>query len=77
MIQINVNNMTNEIDKFVSQNPNDYGNSNSSTSTRHLKFTSFFVNNKSIHFEQLTIMIEIIQVIIENIKANNMMNTPF
>lgn len=37
--------------KFVNKNLSDYSKNNSSSSIRHSKFFSFFVNNRSGHFE--------------------------
>ena len=51
--------------KFVDQNLADYGKSNSSNRTRHFKFIGFFVNNKSGHFEQITIALEMIEEVFD------------
>lgn len=48
------------MDEKVGQNPSDYGNGNSSSSTRRFKLIGFFVNNRSSHSEQLIIAIEMI-----------------
>ena len=47
IININVNNMTDKINKFVIRNSGNYNNGKGNSNIRHLKFISFFVNNKS------------------------------
>lgn len=51
IIQVDINNLTNEIDKFISQNSENYRNSNGSNSTKNFKFISFFVSDKLSYFE--------------------------
>lgn len=49
IMPMNINDMTNKINKFVSRNPGNNGNGNGSSSIRCLKFISIFVNNRSSH----------------------------
>lgn len=57
------------MDKKVGQDLSDHGNGNGSSSTRCSKFISFFVNNRSNHFEQLRTKIKVIQKV-SNSKIN-------
>lgn len=51
IISINIDNVTNKIDKFVSENLGNHDNSNGSNSNKHLKFINFSVNNRLSYFE--------------------------
>lgn len=51
IIQVNINNMINEINKSVGQNP---------SKIKHSKFISISVNNRSGYFKQLTTILKII-----------------
>ena len=46
--------------EFVDRDIGNSGKNNGSSSTRRPKFISFSVNNRSGHFEQLIIMLEMI-----------------
>ena len=46
--------------KSVDKDLSNHGEGNSSSSTKYPKFISFSVNNKSGHFEQLVIALEMI-----------------
>ena len=77
IIHINLNNLKEEINEFVGQDPGNYGNSNGSSSTKYFKFISFFVNNRSGYSEQFTTTMEIIKVEVDNIKADNTVSISF
>lgn len=77
IIYIKFDNIKNEIDKFISQELGYHSNNNSSSSTKRLKFISFFLNNKSGYFEQLTIIIEMIQIKVDDTKANDIISILF
>ena len=74
MIHVDFNNIKDEIDDFIGQDQGDHGNGDSS---KCLKFISFFFNNRSGHSEQLTTTIEMIQVNLDDTKADDTMTTPF
>lgn len=44
----------------------NHSNGNSNCNSKYLKFMSFFINNKSSDFEQLTTMMKMIQKIFNN-----------
>ena len=69
--------MKDKINKFVGQNLGNHSDGNGSSSTKRLKFISFSINNRSSHFEQFIIKIEMIHVSVKNIKANNTMSISF
>lgn len=69
--------MTNEIDEFLVQNLGNNGDSNGSSSTRHLKLIGFFVNNRSSYSDQLTSRMEMIQVDVDDTKPNDTVNRLF
>ena len=77
MIHVDFNNVKDEIDEFVSQDPDNIGNGNNSSSIRYLKFISFFVNNRLGHFEQLTTTMKMIQVNVDDTKPDNIVSIPF
>ena len=47
--------------KSVDRDPGYHGKSNSSSSIKHLQFINFTVNNRLGHFEQLKILLKMIQ----------------
>lgn len=51
MIYVNFDNIKDKINKSVSQDLGNHGNGNSSSSTKCLKFSNFFVNDRSGHSE--------------------------
>lgn len=77
MIQVNDNDVIDEIDKSIAQDPGNYGNSNKSSKTRPVQFINFSVTNKSDFFKQFTTLIEIIQVDLDNTEANNTVSILF
>ena len=77
MIHVNFNNVKEEIDKFGGQDLGDHGNGNGSNSTRRPKFISFFVNNRSSHFEQLITTMKMIQVNVDDINVDDIVSTLF
>ena len=46
IIYVDFNNVKDEIDKYVGQDPGNYSNGNGSSSIRGLTFISFFVKNR-------------------------------
>lgn len=58
MIYVNFNNVKEEIDKSIGQDPNNHSKNNAKSSTRRPKFISFFVNNRSSYSEQLKTTLE-------------------
>lgn len=69
--------MTDKTDEFVVQDLGNNSDSNSSSNSKHPQLIGFFVNNKFRHSEQLTIIMEMIQVDVDDTKANDTMNTLF
>ena len=49
IIYVNFNNVKNEINESIGQDPGNHSNSNGSSSIRRPQFISFFVNNRSGH----------------------------
>lgn len=77
MINVNFDNVKDEINKFVGQDLGNHGNGNNSSSTKYFKFINFFVNQKSGHFKQFIITIEIIQFNVNDTKADYTVSTLF
>ena len=77
MIHVNFDNMKGEIDKSVGQDPGNNGDGNGSSNTRRLKLIGFFVNNRIGHFEQFITTMEMIQVDVDDTKANDTVSTTF
>lgn len=67
IIQVDINDVTNEINKFVDQNSGDYSNGNDSSSIWYFKIIIIFVHDRLGHFEQLTTALETIHVNVDNI----------
>ena len=76
IIQVNVNDVTDEIDEFIVRDPGNYGNSNNSSNTKYPQFISYFMNNWSGHAEKLITIMKMIQVDMDNTEANDTMNIP-
>ena len=53
MKHVNFDNVKNENDEFDGQDLDNHGNGNDSSSTKRLKFISFFVNNRSVILSNL------------------------
>lgn len=77
MIQVNINDVMDEIDEFTIQNPGNYGENNSNSSTKYPKFINLPINNRSSHFVQFRITIKIIQVDVNITEANNIVSILF
>ena len=77
MIYISFNNLKDEIVEYVGRNPADHDIGNGSRSARRPKFVSFFVNNKSSYFEQLTNTMEMKQVDMDDTETNNIVSIMF
>lgn len=75
MIQVDINNVIDEIDDIDGQSPGAYDNGNGNSSTRRQKFISFFINNRSGHYEQCTTRKKIIQVDVDDTEADDTINT--
>lgn len=71
------NNKTNEIkeniDKIIIKIYN-YNNNNSGNNSKHLKFISFFINNKSDYFKQLRKVVIIISTIFNDAEIDNVLS---
>ena len=55
----------------------NYNNSNSSNNSKCLKFINFFINNRSIYFEQFTKKIMIVKSIFYNTKIDKILDILF
>ena len=75
MIHVDFNNVKDGINESVGQEPGNHSISNGRNSTRYLKFIRFFVNNRSDHFKQITNIMEIIKINVNETRANNTVST--